>query len=57
MKQYSDVITIQTMHVIRMKPVQEVKECFETLGKLSLVNKFSTLFSECEILGQNFGVP
>ena len=22
-----------------------------------MVNKFSTLFSECEILGQNFGVP
>ena len=57
MKQYSDVITIQTMHVIRMKPVQEVKECFETLRKLILVNKFSTLFSECEILGQILEVP
>ena len=51
------LITTKAFTKIVFKTQPRVKDSFEVLGKLILVNKFSTLFSECDILGQNFGVP
>ena len=51
------LITTKAFTKTVFKTQPQVKDWFEVSGKLILVNKISTPFSECEILGQIFGVP